>query len=153
MSETVNPDILVYVCHNAVPEGGRLTRQWSQDGAHVCTTEVPCSGKIDVQYLMHALEGGGHGICVVTCPKGKCNLSQGNYRAEVRIHTVKRLLTELGMESERIILVHSSPDDTPDQFIQSVQDAVKQLCSLGKSPLIETPSENQIKPFEVKNHD
>lgn len=144
MSKTVNPDILVYVCHNAVPQGGRLLRQWSQDGVHVRAAEVPCSGKIDVQYLMHALEGGGHGVCVVCCAKGSCKLLQGNYRAEIRLHTVKRLLTELGMNPERIILLHSSADDAPDQLKKSVQDAVKQLCSLGRSPLFKGKPEKTI---------
>ena len=69
MAEPVCPDVMVYVCRNAIPEGGRLPRQWKQDGVHVLVREVPCSGKIDAQYLFHALEGGVHGVCVVACPK------------------------------------------------------------------------------------
>ena len=97
--------------------------------------EVPCSGKMDAQYLMHALEGGSEGLCVVACPKGECHLAQGNYRAEVRIHTVQRLLSEIGLEPGRAELIHCSPNDSPEQLKQSVHDAVERICSLGVSPI------------------
>jgi heterodisulfide reductase subunit A len=81
------------------------------------------------------LEGGGRGLCVVACPKGECHLAQGNYRAEIRIRAVRRLLGEIGMEPERAVLVHCSPADPPERLKQSVEDAVRQLCSLGDSAI------------------
>ena len=81
MAVSVSPDVIVYVCTNCIPQGGRLPRQWLQGGARVRVHEIPCSGKMDGQYLFHALEGGARGICVVACPKGECHLAQGNYRA------------------------------------------------------------------------
>ena len=103
MADPVSADAIIYVCHNCIPQGGRLPRQWKQDGIHVLVREVPCTGKMDAQYLFHALEAGIRGICVVACPKGECRLGQGNYRAEVRIHTVQRLLEEIGIESDEEI--------------------------------------------------
>jgi len=135
MAEPVSPDIAVYVCVNCIPEGGHLPRQWTQDGARALVREVPCSGKMDAQYLLHALEGGARGICVVACPKGECQLAQGNYRAEVRVGTIQRLLTEIGMEPERAELVHRSPDASYAQFEQLVRDAVGRICALGESPM------------------
>lgn len=135
MAEPVCPDVVVYVCANCAPGGGRLPRQWDEDGAHVLVREVACSGKMDAQYLLNALEGGTRGICVVACPKGECQLSQGNYRAEIRIGTVRRLLDEIGIESQRAELVHASPDDPFDRFEGLVQDAVKRVSALGPSPV------------------
>jgi len=137
MAEPVSPDIAVYVCVNCIPGGGHLPRQWEQDGACALVREVPCSGKMDAQYLLRALEGGARGICVVACPKGDCQLAQGNYRAEVRVGTIRRLLTEIGMEPERTELVHCSPDAPFDQFEQLVRDAVGRICTLGESPMLE----------------
>jgi coenzyme F420-reducing hydrogenase delta subunit len=133
--DPVLPDVIVYVCANSVPRGGRLPRQWSQDGAHVLVREVPCSGKTDGQYLMHGLEGGAHGLCVVACPKGRCQLAQGNYRAEIRIGTVRRLLAEIGLEPERAQFLHSSPDDPADRLHELVREAVGRICALGPSPI------------------
>lgn len=135
MAEPVCPDLVVYICTNCIPRGGRLPRQWKQHGAHVLVREVPCSGKMDGQYLLHALEQGGHGLCVVACPKGECQLAEGNYRAEVRIRTLGRLLAEVGLEPQRAELVHCSPDDPPGQLEQLVREAVARICALGPSSL------------------
>jgi F420-non-reducing hydrogenase iron-sulfur subunit len=135
MSVALSPEIVVYVCTNCMPQGGRLPRQWSQDGARVLVREIPCSGKVDGQYLFHTLEGGGRGICVVACPKGECHFAQGNYRADIRTRTVQRLLTEIGIEPQRVELVHGSADDQPEQLEQLVRGAVGRICALGESPL------------------
>jgi len=129
MAEPVCPGVAVYVCVNCIPAGEHLPRQWMQDGVHVQIREIPCSGKIDVQYLMHVLEGGARGLCVVTCPKGECQMAQGNYRAEVRVATIGKLLEEIGMEPARAELVHNSPDDPLDRLEQKVRDAVERICA------------------------
>jgi coenzyme F420-reducing hydrogenase delta subunit len=135
MAELLCPDVVVYVCHNCIPASGRLPRQWDQDGAHVLVREVPCSGKIDGRYLFHALEGGATGLCVVTCPHGKCHLAQGNYRAEIRLRTVQRLLKEIGVEPQRAELLHCAADDPPHELERIVREAVGRVCALGESPV------------------
>jgi coenzyme F420-reducing hydrogenase delta subunit len=62
-------------------------------------------------------------------------LAQGNYRAEIRVHAVQRLLGEIGLEPERVVLVHCSPDDPPERLKQLVEDTVAKLFSLGVSSL------------------
>jgi F420-non-reducing hydrogenase iron-sulfur subunit len=131
MAEFLTPDVIVHICTNCIPAGGRLPRQWTQDGSQVLVREVPCSGKTDLQYLMHALEGGSRGLCVVACPEGECRLAQGNYRAEVRIRTVRRLLTEIGIEPERVELVRCSPDAPADDLCALVEGVVGRICALG----------------------
>lgn len=133
--EPICPDVIVYVCTNCIPRDGRLPRQWHRQDAHVLVREVPCSGKMDGQYLLHALEGGARGLCVVACPKGECQLAQGNYRAEVRIGTIRRLLTEVGLEPQRAELIHVAPDEPFDRLDRLVRDAVARICALGPSPL------------------
>jgi F420-non-reducing hydrogenase iron-sulfur subunit len=129
------PDVIVYVCNNCIPAAGRLPRQWKQDDAWVLVREVPCSGKMDGQYLLHAIEGGGRGLCVVTCPQGECHLAQGNYRAEIRVRTVRRLLAEVGVEPERVELIQCRGQESFDEFEQLVRDAVRRICELGPSPI------------------
>lgn len=135
MAVTLSPDVVVYVCSHSIPNGARIRRQWKHQGVRVAVHTVPCSGKMDGQYLLHALESGARGLCVVTCPKGECHLSQGNYRAEIRIRTIQRLLDEAGLEPERAELLHSSPHDAPEQFEAIIRGAVERICALGESPL------------------
>ena len=134
MAEAVSPDILVHVCQNCIPGGGRLPRQWEQDGLRVLVREVPCSGKTDAQYLFRALEGGCRGVCVVTCPKAACHLAQGNYRAEVRIRTIQRLLAEIGLAPERAQLLRSDPDAPPEQLEEAVRQAVRTIGEAASEP-------------------
>ena len=133
MTEPLHPSVSVYICHQCIPEGGRLPRQWTQEGVHVQVQELPCSGKTDGQYLFHAIEAGARGLLVVTCPEGKCRLSQGNYRADVRVRTVRRLLAEIGMEPERAVLLHCAPDD---DLAEMVRNTVEQFRALGENPMI-----------------
>ncbi len=132
MTGSEHTGIYVYICRQCIPAGGRLPRQWSEDGVHVQVTELPCSGKTDTQYLFHAIEAGAHGLLVVTCPKGECRLSQGNYRAEIRVRTVQRLLDEIGMDPARAMLIQCSSEEDVEGAVRS---AVKQLCALDKSPV------------------
>ena len=136
MSESIHSEILVFVCHQSIPAGTRLPRQWKEDGVLVRTFELPCSGKTDAQYLFHAIEGGARGILVVTCPKGECQLSQGNYRAQMRVTTVQRLLAEIGLEPERALQVQCGPRDDLEGLIRG---QLKTLCALGESPLAAMP--------------
>lgn len=112
-----------------------MPRQWKNGEVHVAVREVPCSGKIDAQYLLAAMEGGGRGLCMVTCPKGECRLAQGNLRAEIRIATVRRLLAEIGIEPQRVELLRSGPDHPFERFERLVREAAARIGDLGESPL------------------
>jgi coenzyme F420-reducing hydrogenase delta subunit len=132
MSESSHTGVTVYICRQCIAGGGHLPRQWTQEGVHVQVEELPCSGKTDAQYLFHAIEAGARGLLLVTCPQGECRLAQGNYRAEIRMRTVRRLLAEIGMDPERAVLARCAPGDDLEGL---VRDAVKQFCALGESPI------------------
>jgi coenzyme F420-reducing hydrogenase delta subunit len=123
-------DVIIYLCKNCIPKGSLLPVQWAEGGMHVRIKEIPCSGKIDAQYMLHALEGGIHGICVVTCPLGECTLSEGNYRSEIRAKTVQRLLAEIGLDPRRAAIVHCPRDVTAEQFNKIVHDAAQSFTGV-----------------------
>lgn len=127
MAHQASSDITIYLCKNCVPHAGLMPVQWTDAGTHVRIKEIPCSGKIDAQYMLHALEGGVRGICIITCALGECTLSQGNYRSEMRVKTVKRLLSEIGLDPGRAELVHCPQNVTPGQLKEIIYDAAKRL--------------------------
>jgi F420-non-reducing hydrogenase iron-sulfur subunit len=114
----------IYLCKNCFSESGALPSQWNYAGVHVRVKLIPCSGKIDAQYIMHAFEGGIHGVCVITCPEGKCKLSQGNYRAHMRIATVRRLLSEAGIDPENARIVQCDGSESADRIIATINETV-----------------------------
>ena len=74
-------------------------------------------------------------MCIRDSPKGECHLAQGNYRAEVRIRTLRRLLAEIGLEPGRAELLNCSGEDSPHELGQLIRGAVERICALGESPL------------------
>jgi F420-non-reducing hydrogenase iron-sulfur subunit len=135
MAEPDAPNVVIDICHNSIPPQGHLSRQWTQDGLRVLVREVPCSGKIDGQYILHAIEGVSHGLCVVACPAGRCRLAQGNLRAQVRMRTVQRLLEEVGLEPERAVLLYTNQEETLREIERRIREAVQTLIRLGPSAL------------------
>ncbi|MBN2442018.1 MAG: hydrogenase iron-sulfur subunit [Spirochaetales bacterium] len=129
-------DAIVYICHNCIPEAESVVRQWTQEGVHVQVRTLPCTGKINTQYIFHALEGGCRGVCVVACPPGECKLSQGNYRAQMRVNTVKRLLDEIGLEPQRAELIHFSKDEKREDLDRLLSEVISRFSSLGESPVL-----------------
>jgi coenzyme F420-reducing hydrogenase delta subunit len=119
MSEAV-----IFICKNCFPESASLPTQWKHGEVLVRIKIMPCSGKIDAQYMMHAMEGGVKGICVITCPEGKCKLSQGNYRAHVRTETVRRLLSEIAADRENAGIFECSGNETADSIKNLINTTV-----------------------------
>jgi len=117
-------EAVVYACKNCFPESAALPTQWNHAGVLVRIKIMPCSGKIDAQYMMHALEGGVKGICVLTCPEGKCKLSQGNYRANIRTATVRRLLSEVGADPENARIFQCSGNETAEKIKELINQTV-----------------------------
>lgn len=136
MPATFLPDVIVYACRNSLPEGeSAVPHRWRQAGLDVVLRELPCSGKIDPQYMLHALQSGAQGICVVTCPLGECRLTQGNYRAQVRVRTVQTLLEEIGMAPARVALLHAAGDDNPGEYVDRIRAAVDRIAAAGPNPM------------------
>jgi F420-non-reducing hydrogenase iron-sulfur subunit len=132
----ISSDVHIFVCTNCVPNVSRLPRQWRQGDTMVRLQELPCSGKVDGQYVMHALEGGAKGVCVVTCPRGACQLAEGNRRADIRVRTARKLLGEIGLETERLQLVnYTGNGNGSDGLRKLMRDAVDRLADTGQSPL------------------
>ena len=75
------------------------------DGVVVKTISLPCSGKIDVPYLVKAFETGADGAVIVTCKQNECQHLEGNLRANKRAEAVESLLEEIGMGKGRMAVI------------------------------------------------
>ena len=53
------------------------------------TISLPCSGKVDIPYLLKAFETGADGVAIVTCKKNECRHFEGNLRAHKRAEASK----------------------------------------------------------------
>lgn len=142
MAEPLVPDVVVNVCHRCIPQAGQLPRQWKQGNSLVSIRQIPCSGKVDLQYLLHMIEDVRGGVCVVACPTGTCRLGQGNQRAEVRMQTLRRLLGEVGLEPERAELLHFSSQEPVVRLEAMIKGVVQRINALGPNPVAAAGNSN-----------
>ncbi len=80
------------------------------DGVIIKTISLPCSGKIDIPYLVKAFETGANGAVIVTCKHSECQHLEGNLRAQKRAEAVESLLEEIGMDKGHIAVIMLKDD-------------------------------------------
>lgn len=120
----MSKEVLIFLCNNCLPSGADLPAQWDRDDVHVEIHKLPCSGKVSVEYIFHAIEGGKDAVCIITCPPGACTLFQGNYRAHIRTETVRQLLGETGLSPDMIQLMHFSREDSRESLEKLIRDYI-----------------------------
>ena len=87
---------------------------------------LPCSGKVDVLYLIKAFETGADGVVVVTCKEGECSYLEGNLRARKRAEAVDSLLEEIGLGRGRMAVIEMK-DGGQEQLIREIKDFLSEI--------------------------
>jgi len=129
------PVIVAFCCHYcayaAADLAGTMRIQYPDS---VRVLRLPCTGKIEVNYLLAAFERGVDGVIVAGCLEGGCHFQEGNLRARRRVERAKQLLTEIGLEPERLEMFNlSSAEGT--RFAEIVTEMNARITKLGPSPL------------------
>jgi coenzyme F420-reducing hydrogenase delta subunit len=94
----------------------------------------PCTGKVDVEYILKAFEEGADGVYIVACPVGNCHHIHGNVRATKRMYYVREKLKELGLEPERLDIYYMSGSQA-HAFAHAAEQMTERIRRLGPSPL------------------
>lgn len=129
------PIILAFCCHfcayAAADLAGSMRLKYP---AEVRVLRLPCTGKVEIDFLMRAFERGADGVVVAGCLEGGCHFQEGNLRARKRTERVKGYMKEIGLEPERLEMFNlSSAEGT--RFAEIIQEMGERLTKLGLSPL------------------
>jgi coenzyme F420-reducing hydrogenase delta subunit len=129
------PIILAFCCHYcayaAADLAGSMRLQYPSNAR---VLRLPCTGKIEVDYILAAFERGIDGVIVAGCLEGGCHFIEGNLRARRRVERAQQLLEEIGLEPERLEMFNlSSAEGT--RFAEIVTEMSRRLAELGPSPL------------------
>lgn len=112
--------IYLFFCSNSLdPDAARRCAK-NQDDEQLKIISLPCSGKVDLLYLIKAFETGADGVVIVTCRQDACRYLEGNLRATKRAQAVDTLLEEVGLGKGRIIVLRPQEEDTVEQIIREV---------------------------------
>jgi coenzyme F420-reducing hydrogenase delta subunit len=129
------PEITAFMCiycaDMAADTAGSLRIQYP---ANVKLIKMPCTGKMDIQYILNAFEHGADGVYVVGCPIGNCHHVRGNERASIRVEKVKELLDEIGIGGERVEMYFVS-GGMGETFARTAAEMTDRIRALGPNPL------------------
>jgi coenzyme F420-reducing hydrogenase delta subunit len=135
----------IFYCSNHL-DAGRLADLGEETGEDtVKTIGVPCSGKVDVPYLIKALETGADGVVIVGCKKEECRHLEGSLRAHKRAEAVDSLLEEIGIGAGRITVIECAQGGA-GQVCNEIKQFIQRLRSLpqGCSPSDATDKQERM---------
>ena len=129
------PVILAFCCHYCAYAAADLAGSMRlQYPGTVRVLRLPCTGKIEVNYLLAAFERGVDGVLVAGCLEGGCHFQEGNLRARRRVERAKGMLEEIGLEPERLEMYNLSSAEGA-RFAEIVTEMNERIKRLGPSPL------------------
>ena len=136
-------EILAFCCNYCAYAAADLAgARRMQYPANVRIVHVPCTGKVEVEHLLAALERGIDGILVAGCLEGGCHFVEGNLRAKRRIEAARQTLDEIGLGRERLRMVNLSASEAPT-FVARINEMVDIVSSLGPNPLRASAAKEQ----------
>ncbi|MHC4404986.1 MAG: hydrogenase iron-sulfur subunit [Planctomycetota bacterium] len=129
------PVILAFCCHYcayaAADLAGSMRLEYPEN---VRVLRLPCTGKVEIDYILTAFEQGADGVIVAGCLEGGCHFLEGNLRARKRVERARQLLEEIGLEPERLEMFNLSSAEGA-RFAEIVTEMTARLSELGPSPL------------------
>jgi coenzyme F420-reducing hydrogenase delta subunit len=132
--ENLEPQIIAFCCeycgYAAADLAGSMRLSYP---ANVKIVKVPCTGRVDIVFIMKAFENGADGVYLVGCLEGNCHFMTGNLKAKKRVEYVKKLLDECGMGGERVAMYNMSSAQG-QRFAEVAREMTEKIKALGPNP-------------------
>jgi F420-non-reducing hydrogenase iron-sulfur subunit len=128
---TFEPKIVAFLCNWCSYRGADLAGTSRMKCApNVRAIRVMCSGRVEPDFILKALDAGADGVLVLGCHPGDCHYLEGNYKTMRRFALLKKMLSQLGIEDERVRLEWVSASEGA-RFVSVVNDMTEQVKKLG----------------------
>ncbi|NOY69560.1 MAG: hydrogenase iron-sulfur subunit [Deltaproteobacteria bacterium] len=115
-------NICIFYCSNSLDANALKQNISNNEKDEVNTVSLPCSGKVNLLYLLKAFENGADGVILVTCGQNECHFLEGNLRAKKRAEAVDSMLEEIGLGKGRMIVIRKN-----NEGIKQITTALEQL--------------------------
>lgn len=125
------PRVIAFLCNWCSYAGADLAGvSRIQYPPNVRIVRVPCSGRVNPQFIIKSLQSGADGVLVSGCHPGDCHYISGNYYARRRFALLKSLLEYVGLEPGRVQFSWVSAAEG-EKFSQVITDVVRNVAALG----------------------
>ena len=101
--------------------------------SNVRVIRLMCSGRVDPQFVLDALAKGADGVLIGGCHPSDCHYVEGNYKCLRRFQLLKRMVSDMGIESGRLRLewISAAESDKVKTVINEMTETVRRLGPLG----------------------
>lgn len=126
------PRLLGFLCNWCCYAGADLAGvSRFQYPTNIRVIRVPCSGRVDLAFVLRAFSNGIDGVLIGGCWLGECHyVTQGNYEALSMTHLCKKIMEQIGLDPERLRIEWVAASEGI-RFAGIVADFTKQLKELG----------------------
>ncbi len=125
------PRILAYCCNWCSYAGADLAgTSRIQYPPNARILRVNCTGRIDPEFILAALDLGADGVLVSGCHPGDCHYTSGNLKARARWALLEKVIEQSGVNPKRVRLQWASASEA-QIFADGVRTLVEQVRELG----------------------
>lgn len=101
--------------------------------SNVRIIRLMCSGRVDPQFVVDALTKGADAVLIGGCHPNDCHYAEGNYKCLRRFQMLKRMIGDMGIETDRLRLewISAAEGEKVKRVINEMVETVTQLGPLG----------------------
>ena len=133
--EEWEPNILVIACNWCTYQAADMAGSLRYSYPPTCKiVRVPCSGRVEPEFVIEALLNGADGVLIGGCHPGDCHYKEGNYKALRRFEWLRKVVEELGIEPERVRLEWIAGSEGL-KFAEVMKEFDATIRKLGPNPL------------------
>ncbi len=138
------PTLALFYCQN-VPDSDARDRRLLEEkyGPRLRLFPLPCSGRLEPLHLLRALEELADAAYVITCPGDRCRYFEGNARAEKRVERTRQILSDIGLEMERVGIIIGT-NEGPKGLAALTAEILDKTALLGISPVFEKKNRSPL---------
>ena len=130
-----NPNIVGFACQWCTYAGADLAGNLrAKYPPSIKLIKVPCSGRVEPEYVMEAFAQGADGVLIGGCHFGDCHYKTGNHKSSQRMTILSQMLDDMGFDTKRFRLEWISGAEGY-RFAEVIEEFTKELQELGPNPL------------------
>ena len=130
------PNIIGFVCNWCTYAGADLagSSRYSYP-PNVKLIRLMCSGRVDPAFILETFARGADGVFVGGCHiPSDCHYQQGNFKALKRVTMLKKLISEMGLEPDRLEIFWISASEGK-KFSEVMTSFTERIKKFGPNPI------------------